>query len=353
MRYPKFLQDNERVGLVAPSFGCNIDPYLTRIEAAIKEFEGRGYEIVKGPNTYAGEGLGKSNTPEKCGDELNDFFLNDRSDVILSVGGGETMCEDLEFVDFNAIKNATPKWYMGYSDNTNMVLPLATICDTASIYSICAPSFGLTPWHASIEDAYKLLRGEKLSFTNYDGWDLSAENDEKPALAPYEINQPFNMKAFIGSKRVGEANFSGRLIGGCIDILTILCGTKFDAVTGHNDYFNVDGFIDRYDSDGIVWFLEACELDPMGVKRIMWQLDNAGWFKNAKGFIIGRPMKYDIEAFGLDHEKAVLDTLSKYNVPIILDADLGHLPPMMPMLSGAIADVSASGGELKIDYRLE
>ena len=34
MRYPKPLQKNETIGFVAPSFGCNIEPYHTAFKSA-------------------------------------------------------------------------------------------------------------------------------------------------------------------------------------------------------------------------------------------------------------------------------------------------------------------------------
>ena len=53
------------------------------------------------------------------------------------------MCETLDYVDFEKIMQAKPKWYMGFSDNTNFTFLLTTICDVASIYAPCAASFGL------------------------------------------------------------------------------------------------------------------------------------------------------------------------------------------------------------------
>lgn len=47
------------------------------------------------------------------------MYLSDEADALISCGGGELMCEILDDVDFDAIKAAKPKWYMGYSDNTN------------------------------------------------------------------------------------------------------------------------------------------------------------------------------------------------------------------------------------------
>ena len=50
---------------------------------------------------------------------------------------------------------------------------------------------------------------------------------------------------------------------------------------------------------------------------------------------------------------AVTGVLGKYGVPIILDADFGHLPPMIPVISGAYADVRYGNGNLEIDMQLK
>lgn len=344
MRYPDFLPEGGRIGFIAPSFGAVIEPYRSKFNNALNRFEQMGYEIVLGPNCYEGVGIGKSNTPKACGDEINDFFLNDRSDVIISCGGGETMCEDLPYVDFYAISKFKPKWYMGYSDNTNLTMTLPTLADTAAIYGPCASGFGTDNWHESIADAFDLLKGKKLQVSNYDLWekeDLETDN----LLADYNLTEPFDMTIVNpnGACNEKETSFSGRLLGGCLDCLNILCGTSFDKVCE---------FSEKYKQDGIIWFLEACELNPMGVRRVLWQLDNAGWFENARGFIIGRPMLFDADGMGFDRFNAVTGILEKYNVPILFDVDLGHLPPMMPIISGAMADVVAKDNKLNIKYRL-
>ena len=77
MRYPEFLKKNGCIGFVAPSFGCNIEPYKTAFGHALDKFEKMGYRTEPGPNCYEGCGIGISNTPEKCGQELSswDFAL--------------------------------------------------------------------------------------------------------------------------------------------------------------------------------------------------------------------------------------------------------------------------------------
>ena len=344
MRFPKSLKKGGSIGFIAPSFGANTEPYASLFKNAVKKFKDMGYTAVCGPNVFAGEGIGKSNTPVKCAREINDMYGRDDSDVLISVGGGETMCEDLSFVDFDALKKAEPKWFMGYSDNTNLTFTLTTLCDVASIYAPCAGSFGMEKWHPALQDAFDLLCGEKTEFSSYDKFELESLRTEDNPLVPYNLTEYAHRTVYVGNKKTDTVRMSGRLLGGCLDSLGILCGTRFDAVLGFNS---------RYGNDGIVWFLESCDLNPLDVRRVIWQLDSAGWFKNTSGFIIGRPLTYGMEIMGMDHKKAMLEILEKYNVPILFDADLGHMPPAMPLVCGAKADVVVTGDIYNVAMKLK
>ena len=101
MKYPKFLQENGTIGFVAPSFGCNTEPYRTAFENAQRKWTERGYRLDLGPNCYEGSGIGISNTPELCAKELMEYYQSGRNDCLISCGGGELMCEILDFVDFD------------------------------------------------------------------------------------------------------------------------------------------------------------------------------------------------------------------------------------------------------------
>jgi len=341
MRYPKFLPKNGTIGFVAPSFGCNIEPYKTAFEHALEKFHGMGHGTDLGPNCYAGCGIGISNTPEACGKELTDYYCSVDNDILISCGGGEMMCETIGHVDFEAIKAAEPKWYMGYSDNTNMTFLLNTLCDTAAVYGPCVSAFGMEPWHESIQDAYDILRGNKTQVSGYELWEKESLKDAEHPLLPYNVTEPTKIRVFLSEGEGTEAKLEGRLIGGCMDCLVNLLGTKFDDVRAFNE---------RYKEDGIIWFIESCELNVMAIRRAIWQMKTAGWFEHVKGFLIGRPMLFGQEMFGCDQYRAVLDLLKEYNVPIIMDLDIGHLSPMMPIVSGACAKVDVKGNEIRIQY---
>ena len=345
MRYPEYLKDGGVIGLVAPSFGCTFEPYKSCLDAAIKRFEGMGYKIVEGPNCRRDDGIGISSTPENCGKELTDYYCSGDNDVLISCGGGELMCETLDYVDFEAVKKADPKWYMGYSDNTNFTFLLNTICDTASIYGPCAGAFGMHELHPALEDAIKAFTGKLDKVSGYDKFELESLKDEEHPYAAYNLTETKELRLFMGEKEMNRLPaFSGRLTGGCLDCLANLVGTKYD---------NVEVFNEKYKDEGIVWFLEACDLNVMSIRRALWNLDRAGWFKYAKGFIIGRPLAaWKQEMMGLDQYNAVTGILGKYNVPIVMDADVGHLPPAMPIISGAVAEVNCEGSNVTLSYEL-
>lgn len=298
------------------------------------------------------------------------------------------MCEILPYVDFERLAQAEPKWFMGYSDNTNLTYLLATLADTASVYGPCASSFGMEPWHEALWDAFGILAGKSGAWMRgtmgktaaeahmsaagreagrkggeptaasgdcsrseephdavvrgYGQWEKeSLKNPENP-LAPYNLTEPLAIRTYVGREPVcGEVAFQGRLLGGCLDCLVNLPGTRFDRTRE---------FAERYREDGIIWFLEACELNVFAIRRGLWQLEESGWFEHVKGFLIGRPENGE-SMMGLDACVAVLEVAGRKNVPVVMDVDLGHLPPMMPLVVGSMADVAVKGNDIRIEMR--
>ncbi len=350
MRYPKFLKDGGSIGFVAPSFGCSIEPYRSAFDHALEVFHEMGYKTVCGPNVYASDGIGISSSPKNCGRELTKMYCSNSCDILISCGGGEMMCEIQDYLDYGRIARAKPKWYLGYSDNTNFTFLLPTLCDTAAIYGPCAPAFGMQPWHKAIEDTYLLLRGEKFRFPGYRRYEIESRKDEEHPLEPYNCTERRKILGFApGEKQpAGKGdrviNCSGRLLGGCLDILVTLCGTRYDRVRE---------FTEKYSGDGILWFFEACDLNVFGIRRAIWQLQHAGWFEHVSGFLIGRPRTGQEEMMGLDHIRAVTDLLAEYRVPILLDVDIGHLPPMLPLITGSLAEVSFRPADGSMKLRMQ
>ena len=83
-----------------------------------------------------------------------------------------------------------------------------------------------------------------------------------------------------------------------MDCLATLLGTWFDRTAD---------FAERYKEEGLIWFLEACDLNVFAIRRAMWQMEEAGWFRYVKGFLIGRPLCFGPGRMGLDAYEAVLE----------------------------------------------
>ena len=65
-------------------------------------------------------------------------------------------------------------------------------------------------------------------------------------------------------------------------------------------------------------------------------------YSSVKGFVILEPNGY-----------AVMGVIGKYNVPVIMDADIGHLPPSMPVVSGSYAKVNVKADDITIEYQFK
>jgi len=340
MRYPKFLSQSDTIGVVAPSYSSINTPYFEAFQSALLNFQSLGYKVIVGECCNRCDGTGISSLPDICGRELTEFYCLEDSDVLISNAGGELMCSILDYIDFEKIRASTPKWFMGFSDNTNFTFLLTTLCDVASIYGPGFGAFGMKPWHAAINDALALLRGRKLTMRGYEYFQAGNTLQSPPLLQPYQDTQ----QKILHSFPFANMSFNGRLIGGCLDSLVRLAGTCFDKVSE---------FTHRHQEDGIVWFMENHSLNTWSVFRALWQLDHAGWFENVSGFLFGRSACIESGSNGLDQYGAVVKALKKYNVPIVMDVDFGHVPPAMPLICGSLADITVKGNEIEIDMQLK
>lgn len=112
--------------------------------------------------------------------------------------------------------------------------------------------------------------------------------------------------------------------------MAFLIGTKYDGT---------EQFIEKYKDDGIVWVLESFNMEDVVLITHLWQMKEKGYFKNATGFVFGRPLMYNtwIEQ---PYKDAVMSVLGDLNVPIIFDSDIGHKGPQFSVIMGAKAKVT-------------
>jgi muramoyltetrapeptide carboxypeptidase LdcA involved in peptidoglycan recycling len=131
----------------------------------------------------------------------------------------------------------------------------------------------------------------------------------------------------------------GRLIGGCLDCISMLPGTPFG---------DVNGFVEQFAPEGILFYLENCDGTPEAYARMLHHLKLAGWFARANAILIGRSTGA-ASAHGFTEREALLSALGDVRVPVIYDMDIGHLPPQLMLVNGALAEFTFSGidGEIR------
>ena len=335
MKYPKFLQKGDTIGLFAPSFGANTEPYLTRLKSAISKLKSLGFQIKETEAIFEYH-FGASSTKARRASDFESLYKDPSIDFIWSVGGGEWMMDMIPFVDFETLKTYPPKFVMGYSDNTNLTFLMNTLLDTVSIYGQNLTEMGMTNWDTSLLEALEVITGVRKQQHSYPLYEAKTATSDDP-LAAYQLTEKVLWRSL---NHEPVLSFEGRLIGGCLDVLMLYPGLKYD---------QVDAFNDRYKADGIIWFLEACDLNVFGIKRGLWQLKEKGWFKHLKGIIFGRPLNGDM-IIDIDQYNPTKDIFDDLNIPIIMDADFGHVPPTFTILSGAYAKITYQDGKGSITY---
>lgn len=337
MIYPEFIHDNELIGVTALSGGLATDIDKQRAIYAQEEFAARNINITKTDNVHTDE-KGRSSDAKTRAKELAELVDNPQVKVIMSAAGGDYLLEMLPYIDYDAIvKN--PKWYQGYSDPTGLIFGITTKYDIATVYSNNFAEFSMNPWHKALEDNLKVLRGENIVQTNFNFFQ-NGFIERETGKEPYNEDAPVK---WSGLHNEQEIILKGRILGGCLDVISFLIGTP---------YQDVKGFIEKYKDDGIVWCLESFSITGENLTLALWQLRNAGWFENAKGFIFGRPCFY--QSFSeITFEEAVQNAIGDMGLPIITGADIGHKKPSITIVNGAIGEFSLKNGkaELRMEFR--
>lgn len=329
MIFPNFIKPGDTIGVTAPSDGNCKELDFVRLDHAGKKLGEYGFLVKETPNVRF-SWKGRSGTGEERAQQLLELFRDDRVSLIVSAKGGDFLCEMLSCLDYQVIKKH-PKWVQGYSDNTGLLFTMTTMCDIATVYGNHFKDFGMEPWHSSIKDNLSILSGnlvEQTSFALYE----NGFYDRETGLEAYVLTEPVKWVNANGEPRV---ELEGRLLGGCLDVLLNLAGTRFD---------HVEKFIEQYHRDGILWYLESYDLNSEELLRGLWQLKEAGWFRYAEGFVFGRPCMF--ESFTeTSYREAVKNSIGDLGLPIILDGDIGHKGPQFTVVNGAMGKIICQDGK--------
>jgi muramoyltetrapeptide carboxypeptidase LdcA involved in peptidoglycan recycling len=372
VRVPKALEPGDVIGVTAPSSGVG-RRLLARYEACVASIRARGFRVREGGCLFS-DGIVSAPAEDRAA-ELMAFLLDPEVKAVMPPWGGELLIDLLPLLDFEALADAEPTWFVSWSDGTTFMLPLLLRTGWASLHGMNTMDALYTPpdevarwWDvltapAGSTFAQRSVVAYQQAFRDYaddphiDAWwpqvptrwsRLGTEPRTSSSPRQASVGAPLaggpqsrpagERVAALGS---GNAAFTGRLVGGCADVVSRLVGTGFAEVQ------------DWAPPEGTIVFLENCEMPAPEAARCWHQLVMAGWFDHCNGVLVGRTKAPETPAY--TQRQAVADAFAPLvarGIPVLVDVDIGHQPPQLLLVMGALATVELIDGQGTIHQTL-
>ena len=331
IRYPKNIKKGDIIGVTATSTGITEESYIKRLENAYKNLKELGYNCIETSNVRKNKKFVSSDGKTRA-EEFMNLWQDEKISWIAQVYGGEFLMEMIPYIDIDIMKNSEPKWTTGFSDSSLLNFFLTTNFNIATATTDSILHFGMENLYKSLINQINILQNGGKSLQE------SFELYEKEKFPRDErIYTPYNLTDKVEYKHLYNKDIDiikGRLIGGCIDVIYHLLGTPYDNTVNFCSQFN----------DGMLWYLENCEQPVTNLYRILWQMKQSGWFKNAKGFIIGRT-RVNATIGEFEYTDALHNIFDDMNVPVVYDVDFGHVAPQWTMINGSYAEFKYDNGK--------
>lgn len=235
MIYPAPLLPGARIAVTAPSSG--VQPALhARLDLVLAHLSAQGFEVVEG-RCLRNETSGASAPADVRAAELMALLLRDDIAAIVPPWGGELAIELLDRLDWATLQGARPKWLLGYSDTSTLMLALTLRLGWATAHGPCLMDLAPgqhDPLTRGVMGALATPAGGRLMQAQSTHWQLKWTDFADVPDVTYQLTEPTRWQALHGQT---EVSFSGRLIGGCIDTLMHLaglaCPVLWDVDIGH------------------------------------------------------------------------------------------------------------------------
>ena len=330
MKYPKLLQKGDSIGICAPSNGASGESLSVRLDNAISNIKALGYDVIEAASTRFSKKLVSASSETRAAEFMR-LYENPDVTAIIPPWGGEFLMDMLPYLDFDRIATLPAKWICGYSDMTTLTFSLTLCSDVATIHGSNIMNMGYARIHDTDLRAFDVMSNPDIVQNSWDTWGKHSSYEDFSGDA-YILDKPSTWKSLQGET---HTSFKGMMIGGCMDTICKLLGTRFAPV---------ESFLNKYKQHGFIWTLESCEMDAPDIYRTFWQMRECGWFQYCNGIISGRPYGYkDKRDFALID--ALEQGLVELNVPVIYDADIGHVPPQIQIVNGSIGCVTFEDGK--------
>lgn len=301
--------------MTAPSSGVPA-ALRPRLDFAVQQLRQAGYEVLVGGCIGEGDGVVSAPASQRAG-ELTAMLTDPTIAAVVPPWGGELAVDLMPYLDFAALAAAPPTWVVGYSDISTLLLPLTLLTATATLH---AENLMDTPYRvpaplASWLDIATTAPGATISQQGT-GYHRSGGFDDwtaDPTVTERVLDAAGTWSLLDAD--TGPVRARGRLIGGCLETVSVLAGTR---------YGDLPAFAAAHAPEGLMVYLEAAEHRAFDVARDLWRLRLAGWFDAATAILIGGTSAEDSP--GLSHRQAVASVLGDLGLPVVLDVDFGHVP---------------------------
>lgn len=290
--FPEKLKKGDRIAIVSPAGTVT----KSQLDDGLQLITERGYEPVLGRHVFTQfmHGYNYAGTEEQRISDLN-WALNDPDISAIWASRGGYGCQHLlPHLNLSGYQKS-PKWYIGYSDNTVIQsYLLQNGFPSLHAQTVKTASFGVS--EQSYNLTFDILKGNKPS---------------------YEVHSHFR-------NRCGTAE--GVLIGGNLALIYALLGTSYS-----------------FDFEDRILFIEEVGEKYYSLDRMLMSLELAGVFKLIKGLIIGgmtnmgdenENMHYD-ESYDEFAYQLIAERVAKYDFPTLFSFPNGHTFENKPLIIGA------------------
>lgn len=336
---PERLKAGDKVATLSSSSGlASAVPH--RYEVGKKRLEENfGLHVVEMKHTLKSMEWVRDN-PQARAEDLMEAFADPSIKGIISTIGGDDSIRMLPHIDLDIIRK-NPKVFIGYSDTTVSHF----MCNKAGLTSFYGPSvlagfaenkkmFDYTEQNFrkavfATDPVGEIPQADQWTVEYLDWFDADNQNRART------LQEPYGRKLLQGQEAA-----SGQLIGGCVQVMSMLNGTSLWPEE------------DRW-KDAVI-FMEISESD-LTVNMFKYLLRNMGvqgiWDK-ANGVIFARPGgRRTIEQM-TQYEDALQEIIGKEferpNIPILAQMDFGHTDPVFTIPYGAQARIDCESKKFSI-----
>ncbi|MCS6886557.1 MAG: LD-carboxypeptidase [Acidobacteriota bacterium] len=295
---PQTLLPGDTIAVVAPASNVKRES----LEAGVAELKRRGFNAKYREDIFALERYTAGSVRRRV-DELHGYFADPEVKAIIAARGGFGSIQLLEHLDWDVIAS-NPKIFCGYSDISTLSIAL---------YQKCS----LVTFHGP-------MVAKDFATENYD-W----RSFMKALTRPIPVGQyePGNVEVLC------EGRARGRLLGGCLPMVTSLIGTDWEL-----------------DTDNCILFLEDTAAKPYQIERNLQQLRLAGKLDKVRGIIFGEMtdcIQHPRQGYRL--QEMLKDVTSDLGIPVLFGLRSGHSDKNMTIPLGVEASLDCQRGLLAVE----